>query len=85
MLSFHYTITDAFGIHARLTGALADEARKFDSRIILKKDGKAAEVTNLMAVMGLGVKYGQTVEIEVSGKDEILAYKAIKAFFEANL
>lgn len=35
--------------------------------------------------MGLGVKCGQDVEVEISGSDEITAYKELKAFFEANL
>jgi Phosphotransferase system, HPr-related proteins len=39
----------------------------------------------LLAVMGLGVKCGQNVEIEISGEDEKKAYEGIKAFFEENL
>lgn len=38
-----------------------------------------------MAVMGLAVKCGQTVEVEVSGADEESAFEGIKEFFEANL
>lgn len=38
-----------------------------------------------MAVMGLGVKCGQTVEVSVEGADEEIACEAVKAFFEANL
>ena len=49
------------------------------------KEGKRAEATKLMAVMGLGVKCGQTVTVEISGGDEDEAFDAVKAFFEANL
>lgn len=35
--------------------------------------------------MGLGVKCGDTVEVEVSGEDEDTAYEGIKKFFEENL
>ena len=38
-----------------------------------------------MAVMGLGVKCKDTVEIEIEGEDEAAAYEALKTFFEANL
>ena len=38
-----------------------------------------------MAVMGLGVKCGQTVEVEVSGVDEETAFEEMKNFFEQNL
>lgn len=43
------------------------------------------EITRLMAVMGLGVKCGQTVEVEVTGADKETAYEAMKQFFEKNL
>ncbi len=38
-----------------------------------------------MAVMSLGVKCGQTVEVTVEGADEDTAVEEIKAFFEQNL
>ena len=85
MKAFNYTITDEIGIHARPAGALVKEAKKYESKVVIKKEGRAAEATKLMAVMGLSVKCGQTVEVEVSGADEDAAFEGIKAFFEANL
>ena len=85
MKQFHYTITDEVGIHARPAGLLVKEAKKYASTITISKDGKAAEASKLMAVMGLGVKKGETVEISVEGADEDMAFKAVKAFFEENL
>lgn len=85
MLSFSYTIKDEVGIHARPAGLLAKEAKKYESKIVIKKDGKAVEAARIMAVMGLGVKCGQTVEVEVSGADEETAFQEIKNFFEQNL
>ncbi len=38
-----------------------------------------------MAIMGLGVKCGDTVTVEVEGADEDAACEGIKAFFESNL
>ncbi len=64
---------------------LVKEAKKFQSKVVLNKDGKTAEATKLMAVMGLGVKCGQTVEITVEGADEDAACDTMKAFFETNL
>ncbi len=60
---------------------LVKEAKKFQSKVVLNKDGKTAEATKLMAVMGLGVKCGQTVE----GADEDAACETMKVFFETNL
>lgn len=85
MKSFTYVINDELGIHARPAGLLVKEAKKYDSKIVLVKDGKSVEVTKLMAVMGLAVKCGNTVEITVDGGNEEAAYEGMKAFFEANL
>lgn len=38
-----------------------------------------------MAVMGLGVKKGDAVDIAVEGADEDTAFEAVKTFFENNL
>ena len=85
MKEFDYVITDEVGIHARPAGLLVKEAKKYESKIVLSNDGKKAEATKLMAVMGLGVKCGQTVTVEITGADEEAAYEGMKAFFSENL
>ena len=85
MKNFSYVITDEIGIHARPAGLLVKEAKKYASKIVLKANGKSAEATRLMAVMGMGVKCGQTVEVEVTGDDEDTAFEGMKAFFEEYL
>lgn len=85
MKKFEYIIKDEIGIHARPAGLLVKEAKNFESKIMLVKDGKSAEATKLMAVMGLGVKCGQNVEVTVEGADEDAAFDAMKTFFETNL
>ena len=85
MKKFEYVIKDEVGIHARPAGMLVKEAKKYKSKIVLSKDGKTAEATKLMAVMGLGVKCGQTVEVEISGSDEDAVLETMETFFETNL
>ena len=85
MKNFSYVITDEIGIHARPAGLLVKEAKKYASKVVLKANGKSAEATRLMAIMGMGVKCGQTVEVEVTGDDEDTAFEGMKAFFEENL
>jgi phosphocarrier protein len=85
MQKFEYVIKDEVGIHARPAGLLVKEAKKYQSEIRIVKDGKSAAATKLMAIMGLGVKCGDTVAIEVEGADEDAACEGIKAFFEGNL
>lgn len=85
MQKFSYVIKDEVGIHARPAGMLVKEAKKYESKIQIVKDSKSAAATKLMAVMGLGVKCGDTVSVEVEGADEAAACEGIKKFFENNL
>ena len=68
MKTFEYVIKDEVGIHARPAGLLVKEAKKYESRVTVSKDGKSAEATKLMAIMGLGVKCGRSEERRV-GKE----------------
>lgn len=85
MLSFEYTVKDPIGIHARPAGMLSREGKKYKSAISVIKNGKSANILRLMALMGLGVKCGETVTVTVEGEDEEVAFAGIKEFFETNL
>lgn len=85
MKTFNYTVKDEIGIHARPAGMLAKEAKKYESKIVIKKGEKSAEATKLMAIMGMGVKHGEEVIVEVEGADEETTCKEIQAFFEQNM
>ena len=86
MKQFQYVITDPVGIHARPAGLLAKQAKALDSTVtITKEDGKSAEATRLMAIMGLGVKGGSTITVTVEGGDEEANTVAMKAFLAENL
>ena len=86
MKQFNYTITDPVGIHARPAGMLAKAVKALDSTVtITKADGRSAAATKLMAVMGLGVKGGDTVNVTVEGGDEEASLQAMEKFFQENL
>lgn len=85
MKKFSYVIKDEAGIHARPAGMLVKEVKKYESSITILKDGKSVEATKIIAIMGMDIKYGQMVEVEIIGVDEEAAFKGIKEFFEKNL
>ena len=85
MKTFSYEIKDAIGIHARPAGLLAKEAKKYESKIVIKKEGKSAEATKLMAIMGLVIKCGNTVTVKIEGGDEEANAAVIEQFFKDNL
>ena len=85
MKTFTYTIKDDLGIHARPAGLLVKTAKNFNSEITIAKDGKSLNALKLMALMGLGVKCGDTITVTVSGEDEESAASAMEEFFKSNL
>ena len=85
MKKFNYVITDKVGIHARPAGMLVKEAKKYASSITIVKGEKKADARKLMVLMGLGVKCGEEVTVEVEGADEEVAAAAMETFFKENL
>ena len=87
MKQFQYTITDPVGVHARPAGMLAKAAKALDSTVtIAKADGsKSAAATKLMAIMGMGIKTGETVTVTVEGGNEEANAAAMEQFFKENL
>ena len=86
MRQFIYTIKDPVGIHARPAGLLAKAAKALDSTVtIAKADGKSAQATKLMALMGLGIKQGETIHVTVEGGNEDANAAAMEQFFKDNL
>ena len=86
MKKFEYVITDALGIHARPAGLLVKAAKELDSTVTIEKvGGKSAAATKLMAVMGMGIKQGDTVVVTAEGGDEDASIAAMEKFFKDNL
>lgn len=84
MKEFTYTITDPVGIHARPAGMLAKKAAGFKSAVTVIKGEKKADTRRLMALMGLGIKCGETITVQAEGEDEQAAADEIKAFLIEN-
>ena len=86
MKQFTYIITDPVGIHARPAGLLVKAAKALDSTVTIEKvGGKSAAAAKLMAVMGLGIKQGDTVSVTVEGGDEDANAATMEQFFKDNL
>ena len=86
MKQFQYVITDPMGVHASPAGLLVKAAKTVDSTLtIAKANGKSAAATKLMAVMGLGIKQGETVTVTVEGGNEEANTAAMEKFFQDNL
>lgn len=84
MKSFEYTITDPVGLHARPAGILVKEVKKLASTVTVTKGEKSVSALKLMALMGMGIKQGDTVTVSLEGADEDTAAAMLEEFFKAN-
>ncbi|MCQ3907731.1 MAG: HPr family phosphocarrier protein [Mycoplasmoidaceae bacterium] len=85
MKQFQFKIKDPAGIHARPAGIVVQEAKKFQSTIIAKCNGKTGDFKRIFTILSLCAKCGDTLQIEVSGVDEEAAAEAIRVTLESKL
>jgi len=85
MKEFTYVITDKEGIHARPAGELVKLAKSYASSIAVIKEGKKADAKKVFGLMGLGVKQGMEITVQVEGEDEDTAAAALETFLKDNL
>lgn len=86
MKQINYTITDPLGIHARPAGLLAKAAKIFpDTAITIAKGDKEVKATQLMKLMGLGVKEGDVITVTADGASEENAIEVMYNTLAENL
>ena len=85
MEAFEYIIKDRIGLHARPAGLLVKQVKAMESKITLRAKGKSVNAGNVMAIMGLGIKEGEKVFIELEGSKEKEERQKLEAFFLNNL
>lgn len=77
MKQLTFTVTDPQGIHARPAGVLIKKVKEFQCSVSIEKDGKSADARKMFAVLGLGIKCGETITLTFDGTDEEQAAAAI--------
>ena len=85
MKTFRFVIQDPQGIHARPAGLFIKEASQYASSVTIDKNGKQADGKKIFAVMGLGAKKGEEIQVTVEGSDEEQAAAALEAFLKTHL
>lgn len=86
MQQFTHIISDPLGIHARPAGLLAKIARDFSgTTITVDKNGETVKVSQLIKLMGLGIRQGDEVTVTAEGSEEAEAITAVQRFFSENL
>ncbi|EGG99134.1 Phosphocarrier protein2C nitrogen regulation associated [gamma proteobacterium IMCC2047] len=78
MIKSEITIINKLGLHARAAAKLVNTASAFSSQIQLGNEQRMVDAKSIMSVMMLAASKGTTLNIEVEGRDEDAALKAIE-------
>ena len=86
MKEFSCTIKNPTGIDTRRAGLIVKITKNYDNTVVtITKDGNTVKTSQLMKLIGLGIKQGDTISVTVEGGDEDVAATAMAQFFQSNL
>ena len=77
MQKIQVKVTNALGIHARLSAKIAQLSSRFSCSVWLAVKGRRADARSVVAVMLLAAAVDSTITIETSGPDEKEAIDAL--------
>lgn len=73
-----FKILNKKGLHARAAAAFVREAEKFDSDIVVERNGKSASGASIMGLMMLGAAVGEEIRVTCCGDDAVETLNALK-------
>ena len=71
------TVANVYGLHARPAAEFVKLASKFESEILVSKDGLEVNGKSIMGVMMLAAEKGSTIQIRARGTDAREAVEAL--------
>ena len=72
-------IVNKLGLHARASAKLTQLAAKYQSNVMMSRNGRKVNAKSIMGVMMLAAGKGARVTLEIDGPDEADAMDAIAA------
>lgn len=85
MISYRYVVSDKQGLHATNAMSLSRAASEYTSSLTLIKEEKRADCKNVLALMGLGARQGDCLELLAEGPDEEQAAGYLKGIMRTIL
>ena len=74
-------VLNKLGLHARAAAKVVSTANKFESTIIITKDGKNADARSIMKLLMLSASQGSSIRVEIDGADQNDAMESIERLF----
>jgi len=64
-----FTILNDKGLHARASARFVEVVEKFESEVIVEKDGLEASGSSIMGLLMLAASKGTSIKVTLSGND----------------
>ncbi|MFL5237439.1 MAG: HPr family phosphocarrier protein [Rhizomicrobium sp.] len=77
------TITNKLGLHARAAAKVVEAAARFQSTILIGKDGDTVDARSILGLMMLNARQGSFIQVSAEGEDAREAIAAILALIHA--
>ena len=81
MITKQLEVKNELGFHARVASRIVRELNKFESGVIVKKEGRDYDLKNVTGVITVNAKRGDLLTVEFNGSDEEAASTAAEALF----
>ena len=75
-----FTILNDKGLHARASARFVEVVEKFDSEVLVEKDGLEASGSSIMGLLMLAASKGTSIKVTLNGNDAeelVLALKEL--------
>ena len=85
MMERKVTLGSKSGLHARPAAVFVQNAKGFQSQVILSKNEKTVNGKSILSVLSLGAEQGDQVILKVNGDDAQLAIDKLAVLLEGDL
>ena len=75
-------VLNRYGIHARPAALLVKTATRFQSEILIEKNGVKVNAKSIMGLLTLEGNHGAKLQIHATGADAVEALNALAELFE---
>ena len=82
MIARDVTVVNRLGMHARAAAKFVHLAARFESRVLVVRDGRQMDGKSIMGILLLAAAKGTTVTIAADGADEQAAVAALTKLVE---
>lgn len=82
MIRREVTIQNRLGLHARAAARFVHTASRFQSRIVVSRDGRSMDGKSILGILLLAASQGVRLELAAEGEDEASALDALARLVE---